>query len=82
MNDITNILFDYFKALRPDLVKELRSFKTLPLKQLIDSLGMLELLPFLEATFDIQIEESDAVFEHFQNISSLVSYITKKKDKK
>ena len=57
MNDIINILFDYFKSLRPDLMKELRSFKIFSLKQLVDSIGMIELLAFLEEKFNIQLVE-------------------------
>jgi acyl carrier protein len=50
--------------------------KTLLLEEkIIDSVGMLELMAFVEATFGIEVPDEDITPDHFGTISRLVNYI-------
>lgn len=42
---------------------------------MIDSLGMLRLVAFIEKTFEIQIPYEDITIENFNTINSLVTYL-------
>ena len=42
---------------------------------ILDSLGILQMVAFVDKTFGIQIPDEDVVFETFQSVSSLVSYL-------
>ena len=53
--------------------------KTLLLEEkVIDSIGMLELMAFVEVTFGIEVPDEDITPDHFGTISRLVNYIEKK----
>jgi acyl carrier protein len=41
----------------------------------IDSTGVLEVISFLESTFDITVEEAEMVPENLDSISRIVSYL-------
>lgn len=81
MNDIMKTLSDYFRKGRPDLTSGTSSLEYVPLNKLIDSIEMLDLLAFIEESFNVQIEESDVDSKNFQNISSVASMIKRKKKK-
>lgn len=42
---------------------------------IIDSLGILQLVSFLEEEFDLQVADEDVVLENFQSISALNTYL-------
>ena len=42
---------------------------------ILDSLGILQMVAFVDKTFGIQVPDEDVVFENFQSVSSLVSYL-------
>ncbi len=42
---------------------------------MIDSLGMLRLVAYIEATFDKKIPPADFTIENFRNVEALVSYL-------
>ena len=44
-------------------------------EKIIDSIGMMELLLFVEDTFDIEVPEEDIVPDNFGTINNLVAYI-------
>jgi len=44
-------------------------------EKIIDSVGMFELLLFIEETFGIQVPEEDIAPEHFGTLKKLVAYI-------
>ena len=44
----------------------------------LDSTGVLELIEFLEAEFEISVEESETVPANLDSISGLVAYVTTK----
>lgn len=42
---------------------------------MIDSLGMLRLVAFIEKTFEIQIPYEDITIENFNTVNSLMAYL-------
>ena len=47
---------------------------------LIDSLGILDLVGFLEEKFAIQVTDDELVPENFQNIDQLAAFVSQKKN--
>ena len=47
---------------------------------LIDSMGIMELVLFVEEQFDIQVSDEDVVPENFDTVNGLVDYVNKKSD--
>ena len=45
---------------------------------LIDSTGVLELVAFLEVTFDIEVEDEEIVPDNFDSVIKLVDYVQSK----
>lgn len=45
---------------------------------LVDSLGMEELIVFLEGEFDIQLEDEDLMPENFDSLSGIVALVERK----
>ena len=43
---------------------------------LVDSLGVVEIVAWLEARFDGEIDPADVVLEHFQTVQRMVDYAT------
>jgi 2-hydroxymuconate-semialdehyde hydrolase len=46
---------------------------------IIDSLGILRAVAFMEERFGVKVPDEDVVFEHFQNINAMAEYIAQKK---
>lgn len=44
---------------------------------IIDSLGILQLVAFIEERFHIQVPDEDVVFENFQSVKVLSDYLAK-----
>lgn len=42
---------------------------------ILDSLGILQLVAFIEEKFGIKVPDEDVVFENFQSIDSLTRYL-------
>ena len=42
---------------------------------IIDSLGVLQLVAFIEDQFNIQMPDEDVVLENFQSVNSLANYL-------
>jgi acyl carrier protein len=47
---------------------------------IVDSTGVLELVMFVEETFDITVEDEEIVPENFDSVSQLAIYIRRKSD--
>ena len=47
---------------------------------IIDSLGMLDVVAFLEETFKVSVEDEDLTPENFADIRSLVSFVREKRE--
>ncbi|OJX39527.1 MAG: hypothetical protein BGO78_13535 [Chloroflexi bacterium 44-23] len=45
---------------------------------IIDSLGILQLVSFIEEKFNIQVDDEDVVLENFQSIASLNNFLSAK----
>ncbi len=46
----------------------------------VDSLGIVNIIAFLEKTFGIEIKQSDINLNNFENISALSNYVLNKKN--
>lgn len=46
---------------------------------IMDSLGVLELVAFLEETFDIRIDDDDLTPENFESIDHVAAFVTSKR---
>lgn len=44
----------------------------------IDSTGMLELISFVESTYDIEIDDTELVPENLDSVDNLVAYLARK----
>lgn len=45
---------------------------------IIDSTGILELIAFLEETFDVRIEDTEMLPENFDSLNNISGYLSKK----
>ena len=45
----------------------------------IDSVAMIELVSFIEETYEVHVPDEDLMPEYFETLASIVSYIEKKK---
>ena len=76
--DRTTVLMDYIKN---DIMRN-RNAKLSPDEDLLssgilDSLGILQLVAFIEKTFGIRIPDEDVVFDNFQSITAMINYLQK-----
>lgn len=46
---------------------------------IVDSMGILELVAFVESDFDIQIEDTDLTPENFESIKAISAFVARKK---
>ncbi|OGL47790.1 MAG: hypothetical protein A2W05_11335 [Candidatus Schekmanbacteria bacterium RBG_16_38_10] len=51
-------------------------------QRIIDSLGILRLVVFLEGTFGIKVMDEDIVPENFQSLKNMVSFVEQKMQNK
>ena len=71
---VDNFLFGDGKHLEPDT-----SFRE---KSVIDSMGILELIGFLEKTYEISIEDYDLIPENFDSLRGISRFVDRKLDKR
>ena len=45
---------------------------------ILDSLGILQLVAFIDETLGVQIPDEDVVFENFQSVDAIIAYIKSK----
>jgi acyl carrier protein len=45
---------------------------------IIDSLGVMELVEFIQATFGVKIEQSEVTPEHFDSVARLAAFVRRK----
>lgn len=45
---------------------------------IVDSLGVVELVSFVEETYDIEVPDDDIVPDNFDSVNNLTTYITSK----
>lgn len=71
---VRKFIFDHFPSARFNSIND-----DYPLLEggIIDSLGILELIQFMEDEFNVSISDEDLIPENFQTIRYLSSYIEK-----
>ncbi len=76
--DRKTILIDYIKN---DIMRnrnaKLSEDEDLLSSGILDSLGILQLVSFIEKTFGIRIPDEDVMFDNFQSVSAMVDYLQK-----
>ncbi|MBE2199063.1 MAG: acyl carrier protein [Anaerolinea sp.] len=74
--DRENILLEYIKQ---ELLRgrkgDLKVEDDLLSNGIIDSLGILQMVAFIEERFHIQVPDEDVVFENFQSVKVLSDYL-------
>ena len=76
-SDVKKFIMDNFMMGRDE--QELTETDSLLDKGIIDSTGVLELVSFIEETYDFAVEDEELVPENLDSIVNLEKYITKKK---
>jgi acyl carrier protein len=75
-NDITerirSFILDHFPAARQ---RSLLDEDSLLESGVVDSLGVLEVVEFLESEFQITLSDDDLLAEHFETIASLADFV-------
>jgi len=66
------------KFLRGDAKKSISTEESLLDSGLIDSMGIFELVAFLEKEFDIEITDEDLVPDNFESLNLIASMVTKR----
>jgi acyl carrier protein len=72
----SNILLEYIKKeLAVGSKRNIQMDDDLLSAGIIDSLGVLQLVSFIEDQFNIQMPDEDVVLENFQSVNSLANYL-------
>ena len=76
--DRNTVLMDYIKN---DIMRnrnaKLSEDEDLLSSGILDSLGILQLVAFIEKTFGIRVPDEDVVFDNFQSVSAMTAYLQK-----
>jgi acyl carrier protein len=79
--DTQTILMDYIKE---ELLKgrkmDLKPEDDLLSAGILDSLGILQMVAFIEEQFGYQVPDEDVVFENFFSVEALANYLKDNKD--
>ena len=71
----SHILQNFMYSANPDeLTNDIPLFE----KGIIDSTGVLDLVGFVEETFDIQIDDAELLPENFETVAALADFVRKK----
>jgi acyl carrier protein len=65
----------YLRNINPVFLEEVEEIGVLKITEIIDSLGMLEFIVFLEESFSIDIQDANITSENFNSIDSLTTFI-------
>lgn len=60
--------------------RELREEDPLLESGIVDSLGILDVVAFIEAEFNVKVEDDDLTLENFQNIARMARYLHRKQN--
>jgi acyl carrier protein len=72
----SSLLLDYIKKeLAVGSKRNIQMEDDLLSAGIIDSLGVLQLVAFIEDQFNIQMPDEDVVLENFQSVNSLANYL-------
>jgi acyl carrier protein len=79
MGETSNKIREFIKKrFLGDAQAKLRDSDSLFEKGIIDSLGLLEAVAFIEKTFGVSISPSEVVIENFNSVEKIVQLIEKK----
>ena len=77
-NAVADELLGYLRKVSP-LVEEGEVGAGKPLREIINSVDMLEFLAFVEDRFEITIQDEDVVPENFRNVASCAGFVCRKR---
>ena len=77
---------DYRNALTDFIRQDILHGRSVPLDDdqdlltagVIDSLGILRVVAFMEERFGVRVPDEDVVFENFQNIKAMADYVAQR----
>ena len=75
----TYLLDNFLFSETPSDLSDTASFRT---TRIIDSMGMMELISFLEVQFHIKVEDAEMVPENLDSVEQLAGYVGRKLEKK
>ena len=75
----TYLLDNFLFSENPSDLSDTASFRT---TRIIDSMGMMELISFLESQFQIKVEDAEMVPENLDSVEQLAGYVGRKLEKK
>ncbi len=74
-----NLLIEYFKEKSDTIVDS----KTLLLEEkIIDSMGVMELIAFMESNFAVEFTDEDLTVDNFATVGAIIALITSKNGSK
>lgn len=74
-DQIRNFILENFILEKPeDLVDD----ESMLEKGIMDSTGILELVAFLESTFEIKVEDEELIPENLESVANIVNYLERK----
>ena len=65
----------YLRNINPVFLEDVEDIGALKITEMIDSLGMLEFIAFLEESFSIDIQDANITSDNFNSIDSLTIFI-------
>jgi acyl carrier protein len=74
---VTHFIFDKFPLARK---RQLNDDASLLETGIVDSIGILEIVTFLEQEFAVRVEDDDLVPENLGTIANITSFVTRKSD--
>lgn len=78
MSETQEIILAHVRKLRPDVSSSQVPLETIPLGDVIDSIGMLDLLCFVEEQFSIVLYDDEISHEQFETIAAISHFIENK----
>jgi len=77
--DIEKTIKDYIttEILHEKVVSKLKKEERLLEKGIIDSVGLLHLITFIEEQFNIQVPDEEVIPDNFETLNSIVDFIKK-----
>ena len=70
---VTGYIQDNFLYMRPDVI--LKSDDSLLENGIIDSMGVMELVSFLEEAFGVRVADDDITEDNFGSVSAITRYV-------
>ena len=76
--DRKQILVDYIKKeIMHNANAKLNENEDLLSAGILDSLGILQLVAYIDQTFGIEVPDEDVVYENFNSVNALTEYLSK-----